>query len=133
MGLGMLYVCMEWCLQAHLSTEDYNDAMRGLKNARRFRRFTFWMRYPGSVAVSLLDLVLRVLRLRKSSQRRTLVWAMESRPKDASKHSLSGQETSCRSGGANDVEKDGAHANELARPYTREHAAANAKIEASMV
>ncbi|KAF1985316.1 hypothetical protein K402DRAFT_305491, partial [Aulographum hederae CBS 113979] len=43
MGVGTIYLVIEWCLQAHLSTENYEDAMRGLKNVRRFRRFTFWV------------------------------------------------------------------------------------------
>jgi hypothetical protein len=41
MGIGMLYVVLEWCLQAHLSTEDYESAMKGLRRVRRFRRVTF--------------------------------------------------------------------------------------------
>ncbi|KAF2095623.1 hypothetical protein NA57DRAFT_26158, partial [Rhizodiscina lignyota] len=38
MGVGIVYVVIEWCLQAHLSTEDYDDALRGLRMVRRFRR-----------------------------------------------------------------------------------------------
>lgn len=79
MGLGMIYVFVEWCLQAHLSTEDYTDAMHGLRNARCFRRATFWVQYPVSAAVLLVNHVMRLLGLRKSHERKTLVWTKEGR------------------------------------------------------
>ena len=79
MGFGMLYICIEWCLQAHLSTEDYDNAMKGLKNARRFRRLTFRARYPASATVLLVNRCLRALRMRKSYKRKTLVWTKNSR------------------------------------------------------
>ncbi|KAK5158600.1 hypothetical protein LTR04_005213 [Oleoguttula sp. CCFEE 6159] len=40
MSIGMVYIVAEWCLQSHLSTEDYDDAWKGLRRTRRFRRFT---------------------------------------------------------------------------------------------
>ena len=79
MGLGMIYICIEWCVQAHLSTEDYDDAMKGLKNTRRFRRLTFRMRYPASAAVLLINRLLRAMKMRKSHERKTLVWTKSSR------------------------------------------------------
>jgi hypothetical protein len=75
----MLYICMEWCLQAHLSTEDYDDAMKGLKNARRFRRLTYRARWPASAAVLLINRLMQLLRMRKSHERKTLVWTKNSR------------------------------------------------------
>lgn len=40
MGISMIYVVAEWCLQSHLSTENYSSACRGLQRVRRFRRLT---------------------------------------------------------------------------------------------
>lgn len=37
-GIAMVYVVAEWCLQSHLSTDDYNSARSGLRSVRRFRR-----------------------------------------------------------------------------------------------
>ncbi|KAF2721248.1 hypothetical protein K431DRAFT_224609 [Polychaeton citri CBS 116435] len=37
MGLSMLYIVMEWCLQSHLSTADIESASHGLRRTRRFR------------------------------------------------------------------------------------------------
>ncbi|RPB14647.1 hypothetical protein P167DRAFT_466018, partial [Morchella conica CCBAS932] len=38
MGAGFLYVVAEWCTQSHMWTEDYGDAMAGLKATRRFKK-----------------------------------------------------------------------------------------------
>jgi hypothetical protein len=78
MGVGMIYVVSEWCLQSHLSTESYHDAMTGLYRVRMFRRFTFWMGYPTSIVVMALNNLLRTLRLRDSSQRKVLIWTKDS-------------------------------------------------------
>jgi hypothetical protein len=98
MGLGMIYIVIEvslllpsctyfgwltlyqlkWCLQAHLSTEDYANAMAGLKNVRRFRRFTHWTRYPASLLVLAINHFLSELKMRKTSERKTLLWTKES-------------------------------------------------------
>jgi hypothetical protein len=88
MGLGMLYVCVEWCLQAHLSTEDYANAMKGLKNAQRFRRLTFRLRWPASAAVLLINRLLSMCRMRKSHERKTLVWTKNSRYKPSIRHPM---------------------------------------------
>ncbi|KAL2222353.1 hypothetical protein M432DRAFT_588227 [Thermoascus aurantiacus ATCC 26904] len=37
-GIAMVYVVAEWCLQSHLSTDDYNSARSGVRSVRRFRR-----------------------------------------------------------------------------------------------
>lgn len=79
MGIGMIYLLVEWCLQSHLSTEDYVEAMRGLQNSRRFRRYTYWSRYPASFLVLGVNHVLSALRMRRGSQCRTLLWTKESR------------------------------------------------------
>jgi hypothetical protein len=52
--------------------------MQGLKMVRRFRRFTFWTRYPASLLVLGVNHVMRALHFRKSSKRKTLLWTKES-------------------------------------------------------
>lgn len=74
MGLGIIYIVIEWCLQSHLSTEDYENAMRGLQMARRFRRSIAWMRYPVMLLVRLVDQVAGFARLRQTRETRDLVW-----------------------------------------------------------
>ena len=44
MGLAMFYITVEWCQQSHLSTEDYQDAMRGLRWTRKYRLWTMHAR-----------------------------------------------------------------------------------------
>ncbi|KAF2093584.1 hypothetical protein NA57DRAFT_47952, partial [Rhizodiscina lignyota] len=38
MGIGMIYIVIEWCIQSHLSTTNYEESLRGLRLTRRFRR-----------------------------------------------------------------------------------------------
>lgn len=44
MGLSMFYITVEWCQQSHLSTEDYDDAMEGLRLTRKYRLRTMHAR-----------------------------------------------------------------------------------------
>ena len=73
-------------MQAHLSTEEYKDAMKGLKNARRFRRITFRARWPASAVVLLTNRLMRLLGMRRSKERRTLVWTKNSRYTPSIRH-----------------------------------------------
>lgn len=57
MGIGMIYIVVEWCLQSHLSTEDYAAARRGLDRTRRYRLIT----YP--IRLALRFLISRMLTL----------------------------------------------------------------------
>lgn len=91
MGAGMVYVTAEvsmllcrilrvltggqWLIQAHLSTEDYEDAATGLVRVRRFRRLTQWVWYPSRIFVDLITSMMFVCGLRKSRERKVLVWS----------------------------------------------------------
>ncbi|KAH5054512.1 hypothetical protein HBI37_235460 [Parastagonospora nodorum] len=77
MGLGMGYIVLEWLMQAHLSTEDYNDAMAGLRHVRRFRRFTYWVRYASSLLASFMAKMLGACQIRRDRDTRVLVWSKE--------------------------------------------------------
>jgi len=52
--------------------------MHGLQNVRRFRRFTQWTRYPFSLLVLAINHLLSALKVRKTSERKTLIWTKES-------------------------------------------------------
>ncbi|EMC96232.1 hypothetical protein BAUCODRAFT_69340 [Baudoinia panamericana UAMH 10762] len=45
MGIAMIHICLEWCLQSHLSTSDARNAAFGLQRVRLFRRYTFPLRW----------------------------------------------------------------------------------------
>lgn len=40
MSLSMFYITVEWCQQSFLSTENYEDAMQGLRRTRSYRNLT---------------------------------------------------------------------------------------------
>ncbi|KAF9698017.1 hypothetical protein EKO04_004312 [Ascochyta lentis] len=44
MSLSMFYITVEWCQQAFLSTENYEEAMQGLRRTRSYRQFTYFSR-----------------------------------------------------------------------------------------
>jgi hypothetical protein len=44
LALSMFYITVEWCQQSFLSTEDYSEAMTGLRMTRRYRSVTFFVR-----------------------------------------------------------------------------------------
>ncbi|KAF1933565.1 uncharacterized protein M421DRAFT_200180 [Didymella exigua CBS 183.55] len=78
MGLGMSYIVLEWLLQAHLSTENYDDAMNGLWRVRRFRHATLWIKYPLDILVRLVANALNAFQVRGIQDRRVVVWTKAS-------------------------------------------------------
>ncbi|KAF2430317.1 hypothetical protein EJ08DRAFT_612725 [Tothia fuscella] len=73
MGLGLVYIVTEWCLQAHLCTENYDSARKGLQRTRKFRRYTWFIRYPSNRLVIFIN-SLRDILFRTKSRQKTLVW-----------------------------------------------------------
>lgn len=78
MGMTMVYVVLEWCLQSHLSTEDPNNARKGLQRTRRFRRLIQPIRYSMVVGYFAINncfgLLLRPFRERGKGKQKSLVW-----------------------------------------------------------
>jgi hypothetical protein len=77
MALSMFYITVEWCQQSFLSTEDYGEAMKGLRMTRRYRSATFFVRRAArAVLWATLDqverLAIMVGVIRK--KRKTLLW-----------------------------------------------------------
>lgn len=46
----------------------------GLAHVRRFRRYTYWTRYPAVLLVVIINYSLSAIRVRESSERKVLVW-----------------------------------------------------------
>lgn len=43
--IASVYIFIEWLTQSHLSTENYERAMRGLIRTRRWKKYTNWVRF----------------------------------------------------------------------------------------
>lgn len=61
-------------MQAHLSTANYDDAMNGLKNVRRFRLVTLWIKYPLDMFLSLITDILNTFQFRGIKDRQVMSW-----------------------------------------------------------
>ena len=80
MTAGLAYIVEEYCTQSHLSTEHYGRAMQGLKQTRRFKKYTVLIRViPDYIikATKLLDRKTSGGKMR--SGRRSLVWTFKAR------------------------------------------------------
>jgi hypothetical protein len=80
MGLSMFYVTVEWCQQSFLSTENYKNAMDGLRMTRKYRHWTFPVRNASrafsSVTLDPLEKLAVKLGLVKKPQK-TLLWTKQ--------------------------------------------------------
>ncbi|UPX12501.1 uncharacterized protein EKO05_0003046 [Ascochyta rabiei] len=77
MGLGMSYIVLEWLVQAHLSTEDYDNAMNGLRRVRKFRYVTLWIKYPLDWLVYIVSIMLNACQVRGLNDRRIVMWTRD--------------------------------------------------------
>lgn len=71
---SLAYIVIEWCMQSHISTLDYNNAREGLQRTRAFRKYSQYARQP------LQWIVLRINELRylfnsPEQRQKTLVWS----------------------------------------------------------
>lgn len=57
MGVAFVFVVIEYTTQSHLSTEDYEDAMQGLRRTRQFKKYTAWLR---DVPDYIIDIFMRM-------------------------------------------------------------------------
>lgn len=77
MGLSMFYITVEWCQQSFLSTEDYADAMDGLRKTRTYRHSTFFLRWLSRQlsrwSLDPMEKLAVIVGLIKKQQK-TLVW-----------------------------------------------------------
>ncbi|KAJ4358910.1 hypothetical protein N0V95_002616 [Ascochyta clinopodiicola] len=77
MALGMSYIVLEWLVQAHLSTEDYDKAMNGLRRVRKFRYATLWIKYPLDWLDYLVSNMLNACQVRGLKDRCIVVWTRD--------------------------------------------------------
>ncbi|CAI9634329.1 unnamed protein product [Alternaria burnsii] len=73
MGLSMFYITVEWCQQSFLSTEDYEDAMKGLRMTRAYRSWTLFARRTSRVTMNQLEKLALAIGLIKK-RKKTLMW-----------------------------------------------------------
>ncbi|KAE9968932.1 hypothetical protein EG327_010873 [Venturia inaequalis] len=90
LGLGLIYVVTEWCLQSHISTETVKNARRGLRKTRWFRRITYWpRRLTRKTTVSINNLFAALHSVPKESRQKTLFWSKDVTFDYATDHFLS--------------------------------------------
>lgn len=76
LGIGLIYVVTEWCLQSHISTETVKNARRGLRKTRWFRRSMYWpRRFARKTTVFINNLVAAIWSVPKNSRQKTLFWS----------------------------------------------------------
>lgn len=72
---ALIYSTYQYCTQSHLSSEDYDQALRGLRATRWFKRRTIWIRYSLEAIVKFFKRILhKVFGTNVNSIRRSLVW-----------------------------------------------------------
>lgn len=71
---GFAFVIAEWCEQSHLNTDNYSDALKGLRATRRWKRHTVWFRH---IPDRLIEMVKWAM---GRKERRSLVWTKDPAP-----------------------------------------------------
>lgn len=75
MVVALVYIVYQYCTQSHLGSDDYAQAMRGLRTTRWFKRRTIWIRYMLEALIRLFKRILhRLFGTKVESRRRSLVW-----------------------------------------------------------
>jgi hypothetical protein len=80
MSIAFAFIVVEWCTQSHLSTENYDDAMQGLRRTRRFRKYTAWLRGLPNLIIRLTKrwwFMMLARRTQGPRGRRSLVWTWQ--------------------------------------------------------
>lgn len=100
MSAGLAYIVGEYCTQSHLSTEHYGRAMHGLRQTRRYKRYTLVFRAIPDMAIKAGKRLFRLLGYgQRRPNRRSLVWSIKTQghsnffrtPEDQSEAQNSGQ------------------------------------------
>lgn len=86
MLVSFFFIVVEWCTQSHLSTENYEDAMKGLKRTRRFKKYTAWLRDVPDLVIELAKRLWLLLLGRHTQPgahaRRSLTWKWQTKNHD---------------------------------------------------
>lgn len=79
MVFAIVFITYEYCTQSHLSSEDYNQAIQGLKMTRWFKRHLIWCyRLPATIVGKMKVVLNSIFGGRISPHRNSLLWT--SRP-----------------------------------------------------
>lgn len=80
MTAGLAYIVEEYCTQSHLSTEHYGRAMQGLKQTRRYKKYTLFARaIPGYLIKATKWFDSKISGGKMRSGRRSLVWTAKTK------------------------------------------------------
>ena len=80
MGVAFAFIVVEWCTQSHLCTENYQDAMQGLRRTRRFKKYTAWFRgIPNQIIIFAKRWWSKLRERPGAATRRSLVWTWQTR------------------------------------------------------
>ncbi|KAL8852266.1 MAG: hypothetical protein Q9221_002868 [Calogaya cf. arnoldii] len=72
---SIAFITYEYCTQSHLSSEDYEQAMQGLRITRRFKRYMIWCyKIPAAIVRMVRVMLNRILNGKVSERRSSLVW-----------------------------------------------------------
>ncbi|KAL9004935.1 MAG: hypothetical protein Q9188_002254 [Gyalolechia gomerana] len=72
---AIAYITYQYFTQSHLSSEDYAQAMQGLRTTRWFKRRTIWTRYVLEANIRMFKRIFhRLFGTKVESVRRSLVW-----------------------------------------------------------
>ena len=74
MTVAITFIVTEYCTQSHLSSEDYQDAINGLKATRWFKKHTLWVRRAPDLLIRFLKYLYSRILNRGSGSRRGLPW-----------------------------------------------------------
>ena len=76
LAASLLYIVIEYCTQSHLSTEDFDSAIRGLQMTRWSRKHTVWIPRLGRFVASFIHTLTFGL---FESNTKSLVWDWKTR------------------------------------------------------
>ncbi|KZF18994.1 hypothetical protein L228DRAFT_51955 [Xylona heveae TC161] len=78
MAVGIAFIVNEWCTQSHMSSENYQKAMNGLRRTRAWKRRTLWLsHFPNMVIGWVKRLFVKPSGENQEGSRRSLVWSVE--------------------------------------------------------
>ena len=86
MGIAFAFIVVEWCTQSHQNTENYEDAMQGLRRTRRFKKYTAWLRGFPNLIIAAAKRGWFIMLMRRTQrgvgERRSLVWTWQTKDEE---------------------------------------------------
>lgn len=80
MAIGFAFVVTEYCVQSHLSTEEYANASRGLMRTRWFKKYTYCFRGIPEYLIAFGKFIChKIFGQHLHDGRRSLVWTWKTK------------------------------------------------------